>query len=112
MREYLHKTRDGGIKVNKSEQQTLVAECRASRMTAKAWCEAKGIDYRRYVNWATKLNRDSQHEPQQWADVTMTKEERSTSEIRLNCGKWTICVGTGFSPALLADVLRVVDDVC
>ncbi|MGE5632157.1 MAG: IS66 family insertion sequence element accessory protein TnpA [Caulobacteraceae bacterium] len=98
--------------MNKSEQQALVAECRASGMTAKAWCEAKGIDYRRYVSWATKLNRNVQHLPQQWADVTISKKERATNEIRLNCGKWTICVGTGFSPTLLADVLRVVNGVC
>lgn len=94
------------------EQQELVTECRASGMTAKAWCEAKGIQYRQYVAWATKLNREGQNNQRQWADVTMTKEDDSTSEIRLNCGKWTICVGSGFSPALLADVLRVVDDVC
>jgi len=112
MREYLHKTKDGGIKVNKSGQQALVAECRASGMTAKAWCEAKGIEYRRYIYWATKMNKEGQHVPQQWAAVTMTKDAPATSEIRLNCGKWTICVGTGFSPALLADVLRVVDAVC
>lgn len=76
--------------VNKSEQQALVVECRASGMTAKAWCEAKGIEYRRYVTWATKLNREGQHKRRQWVDVTMTKEDHSTSEIRLNCGKWTI----------------------
>jgi len=98
--------------VNKKEQQALVTECRASGMKAKAWCEAKGIEYRRYLTWATKVNRECQPKPQQWANVTMTKEERATSEIRLNCGKWTICVGTDFSPALLADVLRVVDVVC
>lgn len=98
--------------MTKSDQQALVAECRASGMTAKAWCEAKGIEYRRYVAWATKLNREEQHKPQQWADVTMTKAEESTGEIRLNCGKWTIYVGNSFSPALLADVLKVVDDVC
>lgn len=99
--------------MTKREQQAaLVVECRASGMTAKAWCEGKGIEYRQYLTWATRLNRESQPGPQLWADVTITKDECAISEIRLNCGKWTICVGTGFSPALLADVLRVVDDVC
>jgi len=100
--------------VTKTEQQALVVECRASGMTAKAWCEAKGIEYPRYVYWATKLNKEDLHkpQPQQWANVTMTKEEYSTSEIRLCCGKWTICVETGFNPALLSDVLRVVDEIC
>lgn len=98
--------------MTKREHQELVAECRASGMTAKSWCQAKGISYRQYVAWATKVNRGEKREPQQWAEVTVLKEERATSEIRLNYGKWTICVGTGFSPALLADILRVVDAVC
>ena len=98
--------------MDKQEQQALVAECRASGMTAKAWCETKGIKYSRYLNWATKVNREEQHSPQQWADVTIKKEEHTPGEIRLNCGKWTICVESGFSPALLADILKVVDDVC
>lgn len=98
--------------MKKSQCQALVAECRASGMTAKAWCESKGIEYRRYTAWATKVNQEEQHEAQLWADVTVTKEELSTSEIRLNCGKWTVCVGTGFCPTLLADVLKVVAGVC
>ena len=100
------------MKLNKIEQHALVTECRSSGMKAKAWCEAKGIEYRQYLNWATKLNKESQSEPQQWAHVTMTKEECSTNEIRLHCGKWTICLETGFSPALLSDILKVVDAVC
>ena len=98
--------------MNKREQQALVAECRASGMTAKAWCQAKGIEYRRYLTWATKANREENHQPRQWANVTFKPEERTTSEIRLNCGKWTIGVEPGFNSALLAEVLRIVDDVC
>lgn len=94
------------------ERQALVAECRTSGMTAKAWCEAKGINYGRYLAWATKLNREEQCEPQQWANVTITNEQHTSGEIKLNCGKWTICVGTGFNPALLSDVLKVLDVVC
>jgi len=108
------KPRNGGIvlKLNKIDQQALVAECRASGMKAKAWCEAKGIEYRRYLTWATKVNKECQREPQQWAHVMIEKEELSTSEIRLHCGKWTICLETGFSSALLADILKVVGSVC
>jgi hypothetical protein len=99
--------------VDKRDREALVAECRASGKTAKAWCEAKGIQYRQYVAWATKLNRDvHRQKPQEWADVTIAKEERVTDEIKLICGKWTICVGTGFIPALLADILKVVDAIC
>ena len=98
--------------MDKQERQAMVTECRASGMTAKAWCETKGIEYRQYLGWATRVNRETQHTPQQWADVTVGKKECFSDEIRLNCGKWTICVGNGFSPTLLADVLRVVNNIC
>ena len=98
--------------MNKQERLSLVTECRASGMTAKAWCETKGIEYRQYLGWATQVNREEQHRPQQWVEVTAAQEECASSEIRLNCGKWTIRVGTGFNPVLLADVLRVVDSIC
>ncbi|WP_104370857.1 IS66 family insertion sequence element accessory protein TnpA [Desulfocucumis palustris] len=98
--------------MNKQERQALVTECRDSGMTAKAWCETKGIEYRQYLGWATQVNREAQPIPQQWADVTVAQAECVSDEIKLNCGKWTICVGIGFNPILLADVLRVVDSVC
>lgn len=96
------------------EQKALVTECRASGMKAKTWCEAKGIEYRRYVNWATRVNRKAQDKSQKWADITMAiaADKIANDEIKLKCGKLTICVATGFSPALLADILKVVDTVC
>ncbi|MBM7866644.1 hypothetical protein GTO89_08505 [Heliobacterium gestii] len=93
------------------EQLAIVTECRASGMTAKAWCEERGINYRQYVTWATKLNNKSNHPPQQWADVTLVKE-RADSEIKIQCGKWIISVDHGFSPVLLTDVLKAMDALC
>lgn len=52
---YLHETKNGGISVKQREQLALVAECRGSGMTAKAWCELKGIEYHRYIAWASRL---------------------------------------------------------
>lgn len=50
--------------MTKREQQAaLVEECMVSGMKANAWCEAKGIEYRRYLTWATKANREVQHKP-------------------------------------------------
>lgn len=69
--------------MKKQERQTLVTECRASGMTAKAWCETKGIEYRQYLGWATQVNRDGQHQPQHWADVTVAKEEYATDVIKM-----------------------------
>jgi len=97
------------------EKEALVAECRASGITAKAWCEDKGIKYRSYIDWASKINKENRQSPPdvlQWAEVTISKQEPSSGEIKLICGKWTISVNSGFSASLLAEVLKVVDEVC
>lgn len=99
--------------VNKAEGHKLVAECRACGMTAKAWCEIEGIPYHQYVSWATKLNRqEKQDQPKQWVEITLANSDGSTDEIKLNCGKWSICVKAGFNPLLLADILKIVNGVC
>lgn len=101
--------------MDKNEKEALVAECRASGITAKEWCEAKGIKYRSYVDWASKINKEKRQGPSevlQWADVTITKQSNSCGEVKLICGKWTISVESGFSPTLLSNVLKVLDAVC
>ncbi|MCO1603189.1 IS66 family insertion sequence element accessory protein TnpA [Desulfosporosinus nitroreducens] len=47
--------------MDKSEKEALVAECRASGITVKEWCEAKGIKYHSYIDWASFFTRDSLH---------------------------------------------------
>lgn len=99
--------------MHKAERQALIQECRTSGMTAKAWCEAKGIPYRQYIAWATKQNREeTQGQEQQWVKVSLPREEPATEEIKLRCGKWTVSLGSGFSPSMLAEVLRAVDALC
>ena len=103
--------------MGQKEKQELIEECRSSGMTAKAWCEANEIPYRQYVGWATRYNRIAKttDATPRWAALELTKEsaeEMIAREIRLECGKWKISVSSGFSPSLLADVLRAVSAVC
>ncbi len=98
--------------MDKNEQQRLVAECRASGMTAKAWCEIQGIPYRQYVNWAIKVNRQVKQNKQQWVEIAPDKSDSPVDDVKLNCGKWSICVRAGFNPALLADIIKIVDGIC
>ncbi|MCW2279182.1 IS66 family insertion sequence element accessory protein TnpA [Heliophilum fasciatum] len=93
------------------EKEALVAECRASGTTAKAWCEEKGIPYGRYMNWAREVNRKANHDPQQWADVTLVKEQ-PCDEIKIQCGKWSIGIKSGFDSNVLTEVLKAMDTVC
>ena len=102
--------------MKKEERATLVSECRASGMTAREWCQLKGIQYTKYCSWATKVNREArQSKQQQWADVTVSREYNSNSknnEIKIHCGNLTINVEPGFNQTLLADILKVVHALC
>jgi hypothetical protein len=99
--------------MKKEEREALVAECRASGMTAREWCRLKGIKYTRYCSWATRVNRETrQVEQQQWAYVTVTKEDCSNNGIKLHYGNLIISVEPGFNPTLLADILKVVHALC
>ncbi|AQS58046.1 IS66 family insertion sequence element accessory protein TnpA [Desulforamulus ferrireducens] len=101
-----------------SDKRALVEECRKSAMTAKEWCASKGINYSTYMQWASRINKEDRNatsKPMQWADITSVANkipEKETAEVKLICGKWTISVEPGFSPDLLAKVLKVVDTVC
>lgn len=99
--------------MNKQERAALVAECRASGMTAKEWCRLKGIEYRKYCDWATRVNREARQDKQeQWVDVTIAKKDGNNGAVKLHCGNLTISVEPGFNPALLLDILKVVQALC
>lgn len=99
--------------MTKEEKTALVAECRASGMTAREWCRLKGIKYTQYCGWATRVNREAQkNEEQQWADVTMVKKDCNNNDIKIHCGNLTISVEPGFNQTLLFDILKVVHALC
>jgi len=99
--------------MKKEEREALVAECKASGMTAKEWCSLKGIEYKKYCNWATRVNREArQSKHQEWSDVTITKEDKSNNPIKLHYGNLTISVEPGFNQTLLLDILKVVHALC
>lgn len=100
----------------KAEWQRLIEECRASDMTAKAWCIKKGILYKNYVRWASKLNREGKPKnKQQWAALEIPKVplgSPNVTEIRMECGRWKIVVGNGFDFNLLVEVMKAVNEIC
>jgi hypothetical protein len=71
MREYLHKTKDGGILVKKHEQQALVAECRASGMTKRRVVNQRASSIAGMSLWATRLDRG--RAIPQYVDETTTR---------------------------------------
>ena len=63
--------------MEKGEWRALVIECRASGKTTIKWCEEKGIHYRRYVTWETKLNREEQQAPRNGPRLRSLRKTRT-----------------------------------
>jgi len=109
MPQYLQRTWNGGRRLIAA----LVAECIASGMTAKEWCRLKGIEYRKYCEWATRVNRKTrQEELGQWADVTIAKQEKSKSAIYAKRhypidGIYLACRGTDLRKSINSLLLMV-----
>lgn len=60
-----------------------------------------------------RVNREARQDKQeQWVDVTVTKKDGNNGAVKLHCGNLTISVEPGFNPALLLDILKVVQALC
>ena len=112
------------------ERRQLVAECRASGKTIKAFCMEKGISVATYSSWSKKIPPEApEGAPAQeltqlveWSGNMPCSEEPSlhpnlqdslaSSKIRIISGGYEIVVESGFAPEFLSDVLRVVNGLC
>lgn len=93
------------------EWKRVIEECHASGISIKSWCRQQGITYSSYQYWSKKLKNRNQ----QWAQVQALPKAHLTkgnAEIKIHCGKITIDIDDKVSLQLLADVLRVVNDLC
>lgn len=92
--------------MSEKEWKEAIEECRSSGMNIKAWCHQKGIKYSSYIYWVKKLS----SQPQQW--VQFQTASAANNEIKISCGNLIISVDKKTSLELLADVLKVVNDLC
>jgi len=90
----------------RAEWAARVAAQRASGYSAAAWCFAEDVPLHSFYTWRTRLATPEAPATPQWAAVVATAPE--TAGLTVQVGAVTITVQTGFDPALLAAVLRVV----
>ena len=101
-----------------SEKLRLVEECRSSGITAKEWCQSKGITYRRYMSWASLANKTQEPDPeehQSWVALEIPKATVNGARadaISLELGKCRIVINAGFDPSTLESIIQVVQTVC
>ena len=102
----------------------LTRDCERSGVTAFEWCKANSIPYSTCRMWLKRLHGEkapAENEQQGlslWGKVETGREPVHTVEafpvymsagIKLSYGMWGIEVGAGFDPALLKQIMRVVE---
>ena len=97
----------------KQEWRTKIAEYEASGKRQSVWCRENGINIRNFNRWYNKLKRQTSSTSaiQGWIPVKITEEPHNMS-LNLRIGKVSIEVKEGFQPSLLAEVVKVLGDIC
>jgi hypothetical protein len=90
-----------------------IEECRASGMTAKAWCETNGINIKTYYYWLHKIRVKVCDETETHAIVPLQIHPRETgTAITVNLGSISIKIADGTSSETITAVLDICKRIC
>jgi len=103
-----------GQKYSEEQWEELLREYREGSMTAKAWCKSKGVSENALYYWQKKL-RDKisvKEKETQWALLSLSEDSKRPAPITLRYGEFRIEIEDKFNKTVLAEVLRVVMQLC
>lgn len=90
------------------EWSALVAECRGSGMTVKAWCAEHGVTYSQYYRWQRKVY-EAMQEPE-FVEITAPAAEAPSPAVSVKLRNASVEVYIGCDAALAEAVLRALSD--
>lgn len=89
----------------RQEWERLIADYRASGLTAKKWCAAHHVQFHQLKYRLRHIKIDPGTQPTRWLPVEMAPVEHDDN-LLIRIGAASIEVRSGFDPALLQDVVR------
>ena len=90
------------------EWAALVADCRGSGMTVKAWCAEHGVTCGQYYRWQRKVY-EAMQEPE-FVEVTAPAADAPSPALSLKLRNASVEVYSGCDAALAEAVLRALCD--
>ena len=90
------------------ERAELVADCRGSGMTVKAWCAEHGVTYSQYYRWQQKVY-EAMQEPE-FVEITAPASDAPSPAVSVKLRNASIEVYSGCNASLAAAVLRALSD--
>ena len=103
-----------GIRYTAAEREKLITAYKASQKTQNIWCKENSIGTSTLSKWL----KNSAHMPnpeQNWMPVEISSPKPKPapkSALVIEIGSCKIYVSEEFSKALLADVVKVLVDIC
>ena len=90
------------------EWAELVADCRGSGMTVKAWCAEHRVTYSQYYRWQRKVY-EAMQEPE-FVEIAAPASEEPSPAVSVKLQNASIEVYSGCDASLAAAVLRALSD--
>ena len=96
----------------------IIDACKASGQTIKEWCHLNSVSLDRYHYWKRKFNAEANNKADQnaeWASLIIGDYSSSKdlcSPVILQVASYKIELRDGFSPSVLAAVLKVIHSLC
>lgn len=90
------------------EWSALVAECRDSSMTVKAWCETHGVTRSQYYRWQRKVY-EAMQEPE-FVEITAPASEVPSPAVSVKLRNTRVEMHNDCDGALAEAVLRALSD--
>lgn len=97
------------------EWERRIALYRASGLTQSKWCEINEISIHKLKYWLYKADStySSQKSDDKWIPVELEESSEQLNEtLHVKVGPATIEVNPGFNPTMLADVVKVLKNIC
>ena len=93
---------------NIREWAALVADCRGSGMTVKAWCAEHGVTCNQYYRWQRKVY-EAMQEPE-FVEITAQASDAPSPAVSVKLRNASIEVYSGCDASLATAVLRALSD--
>src|SRR5665647_893791 len=98
--------------------QDRIKDYRVSQLSIPAWCEQNQISIHTFRYWVKKFDKESMFAslPTEWltVKVPVSEAKESTGEIscgiRVNIGRASIEVSSGFDPQVFEAVVRILSE--
>ena len=100
-------------KQNQKLWEDRIKDYENSGLTMNAWCEKNNIKIHQLHYWRRKFKNFKQEKLQLVPlNLDLTRNNTINDSVKIQVGKLSLEVHTGFNPTLLKDVMKVLMEVC